>query len=81
MYLAECGCRGQKWMWDRLEQATVNQYQCEYWELNQGLLQEQQVLLVLNLLSGLLNCDETQKQWQRKNKRTTRRATPIYETL
>lgn len=31
------------------------------WELNQGLLKEQQVLL--NLLLGLLNCDETQRQW------------------
>lgn len=61
MYLAECGCRGQKWMLDHLEQETVNQYQCGYWELNRGLLKEQQVLL--NLLLGLLNCDETQRQW------------------
>lgn len=48
-------------MLDHLEQETVNQYQCGYWELNQRLLKEQQVLL--NLLLGLLNCDETQRQW------------------
>lgn len=62
------GTEARKCMSDHLEQATVNQYQCGYWELNQGLLQEQQVLLFLNFLLGLLNYDEIQNSGKGKIK-------------